>query len=548
MYSLFDTLMSIQYTKSIDENNIDDDEYAYIKNILMEHDTDVMTLTTIFDFDIQRSTSTNNCLILACYLNTGLPIIKYLIEECKMDINHKNQYNNNCLTRACLNNTNLAVIKYLIEECKMDINHENQDNNNCLALACLNNTNLAVIKYLIEECKMDINHITHRKNNYLGLACIRNTNLAIITYLMEEHKIDTNHVNYDNDNCLGLACWKNINLGIVKYLIEDHKMDINHVDRYNNNCLMAACMNNTNLAVIKYLIEECKMDINHLNQNIDDCLALACYHNSNLQVIKYLIKEHQMNIEKLTLVQYNKFKDIVLTISKEYRNLNNLLLTGYEKYTNNEMKNLIELINPLQLNNDIKNLAGIQNPYDYKFTKFAILVDELSYESDLIEKQIKVDKKKNMNMNNRKKKKKNTNKQELLFVHNKTEYYGDRNKVYGSIQVLNDLWDQYDMTESIVLEGSLPCYAINQYIEACSGTPFKLKNIHEDDFISFLKFIDQYPAVQISIPGIEDQIIQYVTRYNTRQEAYFKTIYARYDLKKLYLHMHNLKLALKVEH
>jgi hypothetical protein len=381
-----------------------------------------------------------------------------------------------------------------------------------LGLACWQNTNLAIIKYLIEDHKMDLNHVNKHKTNYIALACRSNTNLQVIKYLIEVHKMDINHINEHKDNCLTMACWKNTNLAVIKYLIEDQKMDINHVDRCNNNCL-----------------------------------TVACQENINLQVIKYLIKEHQMNIENLNDVLYDKFKDIVLTISKEYRELNNLLLTGYKIYTIHEMKNLIKLLNPLQLNDAVLNLSGIQNPLlqpDYKFSKFARLVDELLYGSELSEKQIKVKIKKNR----KKRKKQNRNDQELLFVHNNKEYYGDRNKVYGSIQVLNDLWDQYDMTESIVLEGSLPCYAINQYIEACSGTPFNLENIHENDFISFLKFIDQYPAVQISIRGIEDQIIQYVTRYNTKQEAYFKTIYARYDLKKLYLWIHNLKLASKSGH
>jgi ankyrin repeat protein len=57
---------------------------------------------------------------------------------------------------ACLKNTNLAVIKYLIEEHRMDINHINWLNNNCLILACYNNNNLAVIKYLEEHKRGDV--------------------------------------------------------------------------------------------------------------------------------------------------------------------------------------------------------------------------------------------------------------------------------------------------------------------------------------------------------------------------------------------------------
>jgi hypothetical protein len=535
MYSLFDTLTAMRHKKSIENNP----EYAYIKYILMHHDINVMTLTkkAFFDFDIWRCTDNNdNCLTMACWQNTNLPVIKYLIEECKMDVNHINRDNDNCLALACWKNNNLTVIKYLIEDCKMDINRVTGDNNNCLILACLNN-NFAIIKYLIEDRKMDINHINKYNSTCLMAACSQNTNLNVIKYLIEEYKMDIKHVNKYNSNCLTVACINNTNLAVIKYLIEDCKMNINHVDQYNNNCLTLVCQENTNLEIIKYLIEDRKMDINHVDQYNNNCLTSACRKNTNLTVIKYLAEDCKMNIEKISHISYDKFKNIVLTISKKYRNLNNLLLMGYKEYENDEMKNLIALINPLQLSNTVINLAGIKNPYDYKFIKFRKLVDELLYGSDLSEKQIKVDEEKNMNMNEQ-----NINEQEILFVHNKKIYYGNRRKVYGSIQVLNDLLDQYNMIDYIVLEGSLPCYAINQYIEACNGSLFKLKNIHEDDFIIFLKFIDQYPSVQISIRGIEDQIIQYVTKYNATKEVYFKTIYERYDLKKLYLHMHNLKL------
>jgi hypothetical protein len=186
MYSLFDTLTAMCSIKPIDENN-HDNEFAHKKDILLQSDIDAMTLTKIFDFDIRRNTDKNdNCLTLACCQITNLAVIKYLIEECKMNINHVNYSINNCLGLACQENTNLAIIKYLIEEHKMDINHVNQVNNNCLRLACQENTNLAVIKYLIEECKMDIKCVNQHGDNCLALACWRNTNLTVIKYLISD--------------------------------------------------------------------------------------------------------------------------------------------------------------------------------------------------------------------------------------------------------------------------------------------------------------------------------------------------------------------------
>jgi hypothetical protein len=629
MYSLFDTLNTMRNRSALSEIN-DDEEYAYKKYILTRYDPNTMKLTNIFDFDITRNTdSNNNCLTLACRFDINLEVIKYLIEEHKMNINHIDYYGVNCLGSACRWNTNLAIIKYLIEEHKMNINHidysgvnclgsacqwntnlaiikylieehkmnighVDEDNTNCVELACWQNTNLAIIKYLIEEHKMNIDHRDNFRNNYLTLACLRNKNPAVIKYLIEEYKININHVDNSGRNCLVLACLENTNLAIIKYLIEEHKMNIARVDRNNDNCLTGACEGNTNLAIIKYLIEEhkmniarvnrnndncltlaCqgndnltiikylieehKMDINHINHNNDNCLALACRKNTNIAVIKYLIEERGMKIDKIQAVKYDKFKNIVLMISKGYRDLNNLLLMGYEKYEFDEMKKIINLINPLQLNDDIRNLAGIQKPHEYKFTQFALFVNELVRPMELIFKnkraivcpELNLESNNNMrrrlviNKNRRLVVHKKSQKRKILFVHNKKEYYGDRNIVYGSIHVLNGLLYGYDMTDYITLEGSLPCYAIHQYIDSCYGLPFELKNIHKDDFINFMRFIDQYPSTNVSINSMEEQIIGYLEEYDANYEVYFKSICQRYDLKNLYVHMHNLKLSLK---
>jgi hypothetical protein len=76
------------------------------------------------------------CFLLVCWKNTNLKIIKYLIEDLKMDVNHTNRYGSNCLMLACRGNTNPEIIRYLIEDQKMDVNHINENKNNCLTLAC----------------------------------------------------------------------------------------------------------------------------------------------------------------------------------------------------------------------------------------------------------------------------------------------------------------------------------------------------------------------------------------------------------------------------
>jgi hypothetical protein len=223
--------------------------------------------------------------------------------------------------------------------------------------------------------------------------------------------------------------------------------DIERVADNDDNCLILACQGNTNLILIKYLIEDHKMNIGHMNRNHNYCLVVACEGNTNLRIIKYLIEECRMNIDKIPKVSYDKFKNIVLMMNNLsiYQDINKILLTGYDEYENDQMISLIKRINALRLNDQVRNLAGIQNPYEYKFIKFAKLVNELKYGLELKFTDKKVIHKKQYN-----------DKQQFLFVHNKKPYYGDRNAVYGSIYVLNGILDQYDMTDHVVLEGSLP--------------------------------------------------------------------------------------------
>lgn len=70
-----------------------------------------------------------NCINWACHIN-HIDVIKYLMTV----INYMNKSTNevNYLIDACRNNMDVNVIKYLIEDNKMDTNYYNIDGNNCL--------------------------------------------------------------------------------------------------------------------------------------------------------------------------------------------------------------------------------------------------------------------------------------------------------------------------------------------------------------------------------------------------------------------------------
>ncbi len=74
-----------------------------------------------------------------------------------MDSNQNCIEGNTCLGYACMCNDNLEVIKYLIENIKMNQNHRNNEGKTYLHIACIEKNNLEAIRYLIEEQHMDQN-------------------------------------------------------------------------------------------------------------------------------------------------------------------------------------------------------------------------------------------------------------------------------------------------------------------------------------------------------------------------------------------------------
>ena len=119
-----------------------------------------------------------------------LKILKNVIDICNIDLNDKklidSNLGNNCLLLLCKNN-DIDIIKYLIEEKKMDYTYKNKNDETCLSMACSYNENLDVIKYLVEKTNSQ-NYTNNNMENCFLLSCKTNPNLKIIKYLLEEKK------------------------------------------------------------------------------------------------------------------------------------------------------------------------------------------------------------------------------------------------------------------------------------------------------------------------------------------------------------------------
>lgn len=93
--------------------------------------------------------------------------------------------------------------------------------------------------------------------------------------------------------------------------------------------------------------------------------------------------------------------------------------------------------------------------------------------------------------------------------------------------------------EKLELEGNLTRNTMNHYIISSYTGTINLKTILSEQFIFFLKFIDQYPTIYCSIKIIENQIIQYINKNRIKYCDYLKYLCKKYQLKAMYLDMHN---------
>jgi len=90
----------------------------------------------------------------------------------------------------------------------------------------------------------------------------------------------------------------------------------------------------------------------------------------------------------------------------------------------------------------------------------------------------------------------------------------------------------------------VPEYVICLYIESTYTRGFNLDYILPEDFIKFLRLIDQYPTQILEIRLIEWQIVRYLIKYQDQIEINdLSDIVRKYELRYLYVAMHNKKYS-----
>jgi hypothetical protein len=132
-----------------------------------------------------------------------------------------------------------------------------------------------------------------------------------------------------------------------------------------------------------------------------------------------------------------------------------------------------------------------------------------------------------------------TKNQEPLFKCNKRCYYGMRKKAYKSMLFFNDIMDTADFTDLIELNSLAPKYVINLYVNSLHTDNININKIKPKDIESFVRLIDQYSTLDLSIEKMEWRLVQYFIINKIIPSDQIKDMCNRYNLKYMYMWIHN---------
>ena len=124
----------------------------------------------------------DSLLHIACFKGY-LPIIIYLIEQQKADIELKSGVGNTPLLNACAEEGHIYVFQYLVEKYHANIHAKNKHGRSCLHLACAYG-HVILADYLINKFGFNIEEEDNEGNTPLHRAAVYGKNTLIIIYLL----------------------------------------------------------------------------------------------------------------------------------------------------------------------------------------------------------------------------------------------------------------------------------------------------------------------------------------------------------------------------
>ena len=188
----------------------------------------------------------------ACYIG-HLPLVKYLIENCKMNKDEKTMYHGVTPLQIACQEGNFQIVKYLIEQAKVSYEIYPE------LIMAIQQNNLYVVDYYFKVLNASKDYLQDSKFSFLYYAC-ESGNLLIVKYLIEQ--IGVGPENDSSKAPFFEACKSASNydkpreyLLIIKYFIDVLHFDINSRNQEGKTALTMAISKNE-LKTIEYLINE----------------------------------------------------------------------------------------------------------------------------------------------------------------------------------------------------------------------------------------------------------------------------------------------------
>jgi ankyrin repeat protein len=284
--------------------------------------------------------------------------LKEVLKVSNHNLNHE-IYGEKIPIHIAVENNNIEIVKYLIEEKKVNMNiRENYNRRTPLHIASERGF-LDIVKYLIEK-GANINIVDVLTETACQLS-IRNKHVDVAKYFIEYFKTNNiiNTPDFEGNYYIHIAVSQN-SIEIVKLLIENKICNVYMENNYAKTPLIIACEIGS-IEIVKYLVEK-GSDIDKeyfitysLSKFNSNPLSISI-EKKHTNVVKYLIeKGAEINTPKYTYITPSNLTTNVTKNYIMYFVINNIKYDN-ENYNSDDDAYYIDILKFLILNNAKVNL------------------------------------------------------------------------------------------------------------------------------------------------------------------------------------------------
>ena len=238
-----------------------------------------------------------NCLLLTSFcsllavLSTKLPLVKILINACKLDPHFKASDGEPAVHYAAQVGA-IDVLEYLIKDCRCDMSTVGgKYNSNVFHLSAWNG-HYSLIKYIIDHYPQ-YTSLLHSTDVYNALpihrACASGI-IQLVTFLIDVMKCDITTENKSGYTCVSSACQSG-NLDLVQLLIKTYKLNPRISGKGTLSLTVSVIYGNVH--ILEWLRQEYRINVAMFQKGLLPFLAAQ---NNRLYCLKHLLNNYSFDI------------------------------------------------------------------------------------------------------------------------------------------------------------------------------------------------------------------------------------------------------------